>query len=118
MKYSSGPADLLVFSEHENYCHIVDARKYSESQVRCSSFARAHSLPVIVFTVSLMVGHVTVKMSCSHGLHNITFRYAVSVQCVKDWAHSIEILDLSPVTTIKTQHNGCFIADLNFELMW
>eukprot|EP00884_Botryococcus_braunii_P020416 jgi/Botrbrau1/7058/Bobra.0165s0081.1 len=33
VKYSSGPADLLVFSEHENYCHIVDARKYTESQV-------------------------------------------------------------------------------------
>jgi Uncharacterised protein domain (DUF2415) len=34
VKYSSGPADLLVFSEHENYCHIVDARKYTEAQVR------------------------------------------------------------------------------------
>lgn len=29
IKFSPSPVDLLAFSEHENFCHIIDARSLS-----------------------------------------------------------------------------------------
>jgi WD40 repeat protein len=33
VKFSRGAVDLLVYSEHENACHVVDARTFHTEQV-------------------------------------------------------------------------------------
>lgn len=33
VKFSRGAVDLLVYSEHENTCHVVDARTFHTEQV-------------------------------------------------------------------------------------
>ena len=33
VKFSQGPIDLLIFTEQSKYIHVVDARKFEETQV-------------------------------------------------------------------------------------
>src|SRR5204863_5662545 len=33
VKFSQGPIDLLIFTEHTKYIHVVDARNFEETQI-------------------------------------------------------------------------------------
>jgi hypothetical protein len=47
IKFGEGPVDLLAFSEHSNFCHLVDSRAFYERQVRAPLASRYYSLHIV-----------------------------------------------------------------------